>query len=172
MGEAIALEFVDPNGDPLRIEWRADALAALDPAGSGQLPPWRLGGELDWDEVSELRLLSGRLGDRRLLAVAALRPAEAEGHGDEVVAGASGSVDSLERLGETLLSTEYGPEGEPRRIGLELYRADGGMPLRVAGDATAVASSLEGGVARTSAALELRAAGDLGVGVLDILRRG
>jgi hypothetical protein len=171
MADAISLEFVDPAGEALRIEWRAAAIAGLDPARSGQEPAWRLGGELDWDEVAELRVLTGRLGGSRLIAVGALRPVDAPGHGDELVAGASGGAETLERLAETLISTEYGADGAPRRIGLELYDTDGGMPLRIAGDVSGLASSTEGGIARSSAALELRASGDLGVGVLDILRR-
>jgi hypothetical protein len=171
MAEEIELEFVDPAGDALRIAWSAEAIASFDPAVTGEGPAWHLGGELDWDEVAELRVLTGRLGESRLIAAAALRPADAAGHGDEVVAGATGGVETLERLAETLISTEYGPDGSPRRVGLELYRNDGAMPLRVAGDVTGLATSTEGAVARTSAALELRASGDLGVGALDILRR-
>ena len=106
----------------------------------------------------------------RLIAVAALRPAGADGHGEELVAGALGDLESFEQLAETLLSTEYGSDGLPRRVGLELYRSEGGMPIRVAGDATATADLDAGGVRRTSAALHLRAAGAAGAGALDILR--
>lgn len=171
MAETIALEFTDPAGEALRLEWDAEALARLD-ARLGRQPVWRLGGELDWDEVSELRVVSGHLERDRLIAVAALRPADAAGHGDEIVAGATGNPEALEQLAETLVSTEYGPDGAPRRIGLELYRDDGGIPLRVAGDVTEVSRETDGPVGRISAALELRAGGDVGVGTLEILRRG
>ena len=30
VSEAVALEFRDPSGEPLRFEWRADELAAFD----------------------------------------------------------------------------------------------------------------------------------------------
>ena len=56
MTEVLALEFTGPAGDPLRIEWQADALAALDPATADGEPVWRLGGELDWDEIEALRI--------------------------------------------------------------------------------------------------------------------
>ena len=133
MTEVLALEFTGPAGDPLRIEWQADALAALDPAAVDGDPVWRLAGELDWDEIEALRIVSGRLDDGRLIAIAALRPTGAAGHGEEVVAGALGGAEGFDQLAEALLSTEYGPDGLPRRVGLELYRDDGGLPLRVGG---------------------------------------
>lgn len=170
MAEVVALEFVDPAGQPLRVEWNADALAALDaapPPGSG--PPWALGGELDWDEVEAVRIISGRLRDDLLLAVAALRPRQAQGHGDEVVAGALGDANGFEQLHEVLISSEYGPDGGLRRIGLELYRDDSGLPLRVAGDAVGHGSDGQGSVRRDSVALELRSGGDEGFGIVDVL---
>ncbi len=169
--DALAIEFTDPSGDALRIEWRTDALAALDPGSPGQEPAWRLGGELDWDEVEALRVISARLEDGRLIAVAALRPAGAVGHGEEIVLGALGDAESFDQLDDALFSTEYGPDELPRRVGLELYRENGGLPVRIAGDAVGVARSSEGGVERVSSALALRATGDAGVGVLDVLRR-
>ena len=170
VSEAVALEFRDPSGEPLRFEWRADELAAFDPAVAGEQPVWRFGGELDWDEIEAVRLLSARLEDGRLLAIAALRPAEAQGHGEEITAGAIGDAEAFEQLYETLFSTEYGPDGRPRRVGLELYPAEDSMPIRVAGETTAVSSSDNGGVSRLSAALMLRAGGEAGTGSLDILR--
>ena len=84
-----------------------------------------------------MRLISGRLDDGRLLAVAALRPAGASGHGEEIVVGALGSADGFEQLTETLLSTEYGADGAPTRVGLELYPSSDGLAVRVAGTAGA-----------------------------------
>jgi hypothetical protein len=169
--DAVEVELTDPGGVPLRIEWRAEALAAFEPASPGAEPVWRLGGELDWDEVEALRILSGRLDDDRVIAIAALRPSGAAGHGEEIVTGALGTLDALDPLAETLFSTEYGPDRLPRRIGLELYREEGGLPIRVAGDATATASDDHGGVRRLSAALALRSSGAEGPGVLDVLTR-
>jgi hypothetical protein len=171
MAEAVALEFEAPTGESLRFEWHSDELAALDPAASNGDPVWRLGGELDWDQIEAVRVLSGRLDDGRLIAIAALRPAEAEGHGDELIAGVIGDAEGFEQLHETLLSTEYGDDGKVRRIGLELYPSEDAMPIRVAGEATGAASSNEGGIERSSAALALRSAGASGAGILDQLRR-
>jgi hypothetical protein len=171
VSEAVAIELTDPAGDPLRIDWTSEALAALDPGAPGETPVWRLGGELDWDEVEALRVFSGRLDDGRLLAIAAVRPADAGGHGEEVVAGLLGDSTGFDPLAETLLSTEYGGDGLPGRIGLELYRDGSDLPVRIAGDVTATGASEQGGVRRTSAALALRASGSAGAGILDVLTR-
>jgi hypothetical protein len=167
--EIVALEFRDPAGEPLRFEWSAETLAALGPAALDADPPWALGGELDWDEVEALRIFSARLGSERLLAVVALRPAGAGGHGDEVVAGALGDGSEFEQLEEALISTEAGPDGKLRRIGLELYRAESGLPLRVAGEAVGASARVEGAVRRETVAFELRWAGEAGFGILDLL---
>jgi hypothetical protein len=167
---AVTLEFTDPTGEPLRIEWDADALARLAPEASAK-PAWTLGGELDWDEVEALRVLSGRLDDGALVAIAALRPTGAAGHGEELVAGALGEAEALDRLAEALLSTEYGAEGLPRRVGAEVYRSDDGLAVRIAGDATSSSTDVAGGVRRQTTALTLRCAGAGGVGVLDVMTR-
>lgn len=171
MTEAVAVEFTDPSGDPLRVEWRADALAALDPVRAPEAPIWRLGGELDWDQVGALRVLSGRLTDGRLIALAALRAAGAAGHGEELLSGMMGPPGELEQLDAPLVSTEYGGDQVPRRIGLELYRNPDGLPLRITGEATASTTSEDAGVRRISTLLALRASGETGTAVLDLLAR-
>jgi hypothetical protein len=165
----VSFEFTDPAGEALRIAWDGEALSSLD-----QEAPERdqaLVAEPRREQVSSLRLLSARLGDERLIAIVALRPAAAEGHGDEVVAGAVGNAEGFEQLEQALLSTEYDPQGLPRRVGLELRSERGGLALRVAGEITATALSDSGGVRRLAAGLTLRSAGATGVGVLDVLRR-
>jgi hypothetical protein len=169
MPELVALEFTDPAGEVLRVEWDGDALADLVAPAADVDPAWRLRGELDWDEVEGLRILSGRLGPERLLTIASLRPKGAQGHGEEVVAGTVGDATHFDQLEEVLLSTEYGPDGAVRRIGLELHRDEAVLPLRVAGDVVARNSQVEGGVRRDTAAFELRGGGDEGVAILDVL---
>ena len=71
MTDSVELRFTDPSGDELRFEWPIEALEAIAPGAAGGEPAWRLGGELDWDELETVRLISGRLDDGRLLAVAA-----------------------------------------------------------------------------------------------------
>jgi hypothetical protein len=169
MADELTLEFTDPAGEPLRVEWSAEALAELVAPAAGADPAWRISGELDWDEVAGLRIVSGRLGADQLLAVAALRPRTAEGHGDELVAGALGDAAGFGQLDEVLLSTEYGPERTVRRIGLELYRDETGLPIRVAGDAITADEEVQGRIRRAWATFELRSGGDEGIGVLDVL---
>jgi hypothetical protein len=168
MAEGVSVEFQSPSGELLRFDWPLERLLELDPSASR--PAWELAGELDWDEVETVRLLSGRFDDGRAIALAALRPRGAEGHGDEAVFGVLVSDGEAESLSEALISTEYGPDGAVRRIGLELYREHDGLPLRVAGDATEATSERDGGVERRRVALALRAAG-AGIGVLDVLTR-
>jgi hypothetical protein len=171
MAETVVLEFTDPAGDPLRIEWDPEELAAMVAPAPDAEPAWRLGGELDWDEVEALRVFSGRLEDGRLVAIAAVRPLDAGGHGEEVVAGLLGDSTGFDPLAEALLSTEYQGDGLPSRVGLELYGESGELPVRIAGDVTATTGGEQGGVRRTSAALALRASGSAGAGILDVLTR-
>jgi|SRR6476659_3043621 len=73
--------------------------------------------------------------DGGLLALSAVRPAEASGHGGEQVTAVLCDPDGAPvEVSETLLSTEYGPDGVQRRATLELW-VDGeeGQPLRGAG---------------------------------------
>ncbi len=168
MSEVVGLEFQGPDGESLRFEWDADDLAALAGADASTEPGWRLGGELDWAVIDAIRVVSARLGDDRLLAIAAIRPAGADGHGNDLVAGAIGDGEGFEQLDEALFSLEYGPDRLPRRLGLELFRADA-MAIRVAGDATAVESTREGDVERLTAVFALRSSGDSGAGRLDVL---
>jgi hypothetical protein len=171
VSDVFGLEFETPAGETLYFEWNPESLARLD----GELAagtPWQLDGELDWDEIELIKVLSARFEDDRLLGVAALRPAGAEGHGQEVVVGVLVDAEgNASGLSETLLSVEYDGSGLPRRTGLELYRGEGGMALRVAGDVTATDRDAGGAVERTSAALNVRLAGLSGRGRLDLIRR-
>lgn len=172
MSEVFGLEFETPEGERLYFEWNPESLAHLDADPSGATA-WQLDGNLDWDEIDLIRVLTARFEDGRLLGLAALRPAGAQGHGQEAVVsvlvdgeGQASGVD------ETLLSVEYDRAGLPRRVGLELYRGEGSIPLRVAGDVTDGTRMSEGSLERTSASLELRLTGAGGRGRLDLLRRG
>jgi hypothetical protein len=73
--------------------------------------------------------------DGGLLAVSALRPEGSGGHGDEeVVSVLCGPDGAPVEVAETLLSTEYGPDGVQRRATLELWvEGEDGHPLRGAG---------------------------------------
>ena len=166
MSDVVALEFTSPSGEDLRVEWPVEALTTVD---SDAPRAWRLAGEIDWDEVEALRVLTASLSNNRSVALTALRPAGAPGHGDELVAAALLSDGEVNRLDEALLSTEYGPDGLPRRVGLELYRRDDPVPLRAAGDVEEVSSSREGGVQEVRATLTVRRDGSTGAGLIEIL---
>jgi hypothetical protein len=110
--------------------------------------------------------------DEGLLALSAVRPEGAEKHGEEQVAAVlCGPDGGPVEVSETLLSTEYGPDGVQRRATLELW-VDGaeGQPLRGAG--TLISSStvshpgLSGEIAFFRWALE----GREGLGHYEILR--
>jgi len=81
------------------------------------------------------RSIGVAFSDGGLLALSAVRPAQAEGHGEEQIATVLCNADGAPvEVSETLLSTEYGPDGVQRRATLELW-LDGeeGQPLRGAG---------------------------------------
>jgi hypothetical protein len=73
--------------------------------------------------------------DGGLLAISAVRREVANGHGDEDVAAVLCGPDGAPvEVTETLLSTEYGPDGVQRRATLELWLDDEeGQPMRGAG---------------------------------------
>jgi hypothetical protein len=170
MSEVVAIEFTSPSGEALRFEWPVEALRAL--GGADEEPTWSLGGELDWDELKRVRVLSGRLGDGLAVAAAELLPRGAEGHGEGPIAGILLADGESEELTEILLSTEYGPESAPRRLGLELYRAGAEIPLRIAGDAKGGESTESGGVRNDRVIFELRWGSVDGVGVLETMEQG
>jgi hypothetical protein len=165
----VSIEFDAPSGDTLRFDWDTTKLDRFD--ASAETPPWRLSGDLDWDEVEAIRVVTGALEDGGI-AIAAIRPAGAAGHGEEAITGLLLGDDGPEGLDEVLLSTEHDADDLVTRVGLELYRTERGIPLRIAGDATATNSHVDGGVHHVTAALELRAPGATGSGRIDILRAG
>jgi hypothetical protein len=161
MSGEFGIEFATPDGERLYFAWKPDG---------GEPPPWRLDGELDWDEIELIRVLSAGFEDGRVLGLVAVRPAGAEGHGEEFVAAALVNEGQASAIDESLLSVEYDGSGLPRRVGLELYRTEGGIPLRVAGEVTAADREPEGALERTTATLSLRLTGSSGAGRLDIVR--
>jgi hypothetical protein len=79
--------------------------------------------------------------DGGLLALTALRPSGAGGHGEEEVAAVLCDPDGAPaEVSEALLSTEYGSDGVQRRATLELWPDADGQPLRGAGTLISSAS--------------------------------
>jgi hypothetical protein len=163
---AVALDGGEGIGD-LRVKWDADRLRTLDGGGDES---WRLDGEIDWSRTDALRVVSAAFEDGALLALAALRPADAAGHDAETVRAvlveAEGGPIELERA---LISTEYDGAGNIARIGLELYPDAEEPPLRVSAERRDQASAPTQEPGRESTSLSFRMEGRTGAGVLEVV---
>jgi hypothetical protein len=107
---------------------------------AGQVSEW-VGDPLDGAAVLR-HLAIGGAPDSQLIATARGAPG-AEGHGSEQAVGWLLSADSGIPYEETLISTQYDGEGDPTRIGVELWPEDADQTSRAA--ATRVSGSLLGG---------------------------
>jgi hypothetical protein len=118
------------------------------------------------------RSIGVAFSDGGLLAVSAVRPQASAGHGDEVVAAVLCGPDGAPlEVSETLLSTEYGPDGVQRRATLELW-TDGeeGQPLRGAGTLISAASVRRPGLSAEIAFFRWSLEGRDGLGHYEIVR--
>lgn len=110
--------------------------------------------------------------DGGLLALTAVRPAGADGHGEEVSAVMCDPDGAPVEVSEALLSTEYGADGVQRRATLELWTDEETNPLRGSGSSIGSARvEREGGVAEVAFfrwALEDRE----GLGHYEVVRGG
>ena len=90
MAEGFSISLLDGPGGGITVEWDLEALAALAEASPDATPrpPWSLAsGPPDWDQFESLRIVSTAFADGQMVALAALRPAGAKGHGEDVVDG-------------------------------------------------------------------------------------
>ena len=169
MAEPIALSVPIGDGVEVTLEW--DAAATAESSEAGADGPWRITTPIRWDAITAVRLLCAEFKDHSALAVLAVRPAEAAGHDGEHVAaalrGRKGDESELERV---LLSTEYGPDSEPARIGIELHLSDEEVPLRGAGDASASRVIENEAMRRSVTQLTMRLDGTEGSGTFEILK--
>src|SRR5919197_6618951 len=84
-------------------------------------PNWELVSQPDWTRLEGIRLVSAAFEDGAVLGVAAIRPRDARGHGDDAVAARLIDAQGLETAtAEALVSGEYDPAHIPRRLGIEL----------------------------------------------------
>lgn len=112
--------------------------------------------------------------DGGLLALSAVRPVGAGGHGDEVVTTVLCDPDGAPvEVSETLLSTEYGEDGVQRRATLELW-ADGGEEqlLRGAGTLISAARVRRGELDADLAFFRWSVEGREGLGHYEVVRAG
>jgi hypothetical protein len=172
--DPLVLELGPPGGPALRVEWDVEALQELSArrqsGPGGGRPTWRLEREPDWERAGALRVISASFDDGALLAVAALRPRVATGHDADAVGAILVSAQGeVARLHDALLSTEYGPDGKARRLGLELYQDSTGPPIRIVADRVADASQ---GAAGEQTPLSLRMEGTPGTGLHELVPAG
>ena len=174
-GEPLALTLGASGGPRIRVEWDAAALGELNArpldADDTEGPPsWRLETDPGGDGTGTLRVISASFDDGALLGVAALRPPGATGHDADTVGAILVSAEGeASELHHALLSPEYGPDGRPRRVGLELYEDPADPPTRVAGDCVAEARR---GPRGEQTALRLRMEGTSGTGVHEVVAPG
>jgi hypothetical protein len=110
--------------------------------------------------------------DGGLLALSAVRPPGAGGHGEEQVRAVLCDPDGAPvEVSETLLSTEYGPDGVQRRATLELWTdGDDGQPLRGAGTLISAAKVRHAGSESDIAFFRWSVEGREGLGHYEVVR--
>lgn len=110
--------------------------------------------------------------DGGLLALSAVRPPGSSAHGDEQVAAVLCGPDGAPvEVSETLLSTEYGPDGVQRRATLELWTdGDEGQPLRGAGTLISAAKVRRPGIDSYIAFFRWSVEGRDGLGHYELVR--
>jgi hypothetical protein len=118
------------------------------------------------------RSIGVAFSDGGLLALSAVRPDGAGGHGEEQIAAVLCDPDGAPvEVSETLLSTEYGPDGVQRRASLELWLdEEGGQPLRGAGTLISASQVSHPGLTGTIAFFRWALEGREGLGHYEVVR--
>jgi hypothetical protein len=92
-------------------------------------------GELPWDRIDRWRALYAATGDGRAISVIAALPAGSKGHDAELRAAHHLDHEQPEAFEDARLSTVYGEDGLPAKVGLELWTVDDEFPRRFGGEA-------------------------------------
>jgi hypothetical protein len=126
----------------------------------------------DYDNTALRRSIGIVFSDGGLLAMSAVRPAGAGGHGEEQVAAVLCGPDGAPtEVSEALLSTEYGPDGVQRRASLELWtEEEAGQPLRGAGTLISASSVRREGLNAEIAFFRWSLEGREGLGHYEVVR--
>ncbi len=142
------------GGKPSRIALDVIACAA-EVRLAGEAPTSRCPGQISrWfgdplEGAATFRHLAINAGDDSLLVVEARGETGAHGHGDELSEAWLLQGEDVSRFEDVFISTEYDGDGDPTRLGLELWPEEAERASRAA--ATRVAGSALGG-AKTGAA--------------------
>ncbi|HEX7059841.1 MAG TPA: hypothetical protein VF176_08330 [Solirubrobacterales bacterium] len=127
---------------------------------------------IDADAATLRRSIGIVFADGGLLALTAVRPPGARGHGEEQVAAIVCDPDGAPvEVSEALLSTEYGEDGVQRRATLELWLdGDESQPLRGAGTLINAAAIHKPGLDSRVAFFRWAVEGREGLGHYEIVR--
>lgn len=155
-------------GSEVRLRWHR--VAGEGEAARVAESAWELSSEPDWSRLKAIRLIAAVFDDGGALGVAAIRPRDARGHGDDAVAARFLDPDGIRvATSEALVSVEYDSARVPRRLGIELWPDADSAPLRIAADRE---SRLEppAADAREVLAMTFRLDGVAGRGTYETLR--
>ncbi len=122
--------------------------------------------------LAQRRSIGIVFSDGGLLALSAVRPPGAAGHGEEQVTAVLCDPDGAPvEFSETLLSTEYGEDGVQRRATLELWPdGEDGQPMRGAGTLISSTSVKRPGLSAEIAFFRWSVEGREGLGHYEIVR--
>ena len=122
--------------------------------------------------LAQRRSIGIVFSDGGLLALSAVRPPGAAGHGEEQVTAVLCDPDGAPvELSETLLSTEYGEDGVQRRATLELWPdGEDGQPMRGAGTLISSTSVKRPGLSAEIAFFRWSVEGREGLGHYEVVR--
>ncbi|MFL5891595.1 MAG: hypothetical protein ACJ75I_02540 [Solirubrobacterales bacterium] len=146
-------------GSEVRLRWSPDV---------GET--WVVASEPDWGRLEGIRLVSAAFEDGAVLGVAAIRPRNANGHGDDVLAARFVDAEGNQTdTSDALVSVEYDAARRPRRLGIELWPDSDLPPLRIAADREPTEELRE---EREMVPMALRLDGVGGRGTYETLRPG
>ncbi|MEA2246995.1 MAG: hypothetical protein QOH46_1524, partial [Solirubrobacteraceae bacterium] len=134
-------------------------------------------GSPDWSRISLARTVGAWMGEDLAVSLAAIRPAGAGHHEDELVAATILDHDpetDEARAGHVVdprLSTVYDADGRQQAAGLELYLDEDGLPRRAAGEVLCGTTLDLGRLRLDCAFFRWRMEGRTGFGRYDVLRR-
>ena len=136
--------------------------------GEGHLTSWSSDPA---DGAALIRHLTVPTAGGGLILLTAHRPAGSADHAAEQTSAWLLERDGATHFVEALLSTQYGPDGLPSRVGLELWRDDPDAPAMRAAGAHPVRVRGSGSNGTSAALLHTSADGTTGIGDYLIVRR-